>query len=86
MTTDELIASAEHWERLAAEAEDLAAWDRAHGIDLSSPGASPGDHRARSYRVTAQALRLEATTGRPHCTNCLGDHPNHDCKQRNARR
>ena len=74
---EQLTASIEHWCRLASEAEDQAAWDRTHGIDLSSPGSSPGDHRARTYRRTAEALQLELKTGRPHCSACLGDHPNH---------
>ena len=70
-------ASADHWERLAVEAEDQARWDRDHGIDLSKPGLSPGDYRAATYRHTAKALRLEAVTGRPHCSLCFKDHPNH---------
>lgn len=71
------IAAAEHWERLARESEDQARWDREHGIDLSQPGGAAGDHQARMFRRTAEALRLEAKTGRPHCSLCLGDHPNH---------
>jgi hypothetical protein len=75
--SQEALESAEHWEHLATEAEDQARWDRDHGIDLSLPGSSAGDHCARMYRRTAEALRLEAKTGRPHCSACLGDHPNH---------
>lgn len=74
---DEAAASADHWERLAVEAEVQAKWDRDHGIDLSNPGGSAGDHKAATYRRTAQALRLEAATGRAHCSLCLKDHPNH---------
>jgi hypothetical protein len=70
-------ASAEHWERLAVESEQLAAWDRERGIDLARPGSSAGDHRATTYRATAKALRLEAETGRPHCSSCFGAHANH---------
>ena len=77
MSRAQALESAEHWERLATEAEDQARWDRDHGIDLSNPGSSAGDHRARMYRRTAEALHLEAKTGRPHCSECLGDHPNH---------
>lgn len=63
----ELLDSARHWERLADEAERQAAWDRDRGIDLSAPGASAGDFKARSYRSTARTLRLHAKTGVPHC-------------------
>ena len=77
MSRAQVLESAEHWERLAVEAEDQARWNRDHGIDLSNPGSSVGDHRARMYRRTAEALHLEAATGRPHCSACLGDHPNH---------
>ncbi|HSX23291.1 MAG TPA: hypothetical protein VLE97_11010 [Gaiellaceae bacterium] len=73
----QLAASIEHWRRLASEAEDQAAWDREHGIDLSKPGCSAGDYRAQTFRRTAEALQLELQTGRPHCSACLGDHPNH---------
>ena len=74
---EEYLASAEHWERLANEDEERARWNRARGIDLSSPGSSAGDCRAREFRRVAEALRLEAKTGRPHCSSCMGDHPNH---------
>jgi hypothetical protein len=70
-------ASAEHWERLADEAVAQAAWDRDHGIDLSHPGCSAGDYQAMCFRQTAKALRLEATTGIPHCSTCFGPHANH---------
>jgi hypothetical protein len=63
----ELLASAEHWERLADESESAAKWDREVGIDLSQPGRSPGDNRARQYRSTARCMRLEAETGVAHC-------------------
>ena len=74
---NDAAASAEHWERLADEAAAQAQWDRDHGIDLSKPGLSAGDYRAAIYRRTAQALRLEAATGKAHCSLCLKDHPNH---------
>jgi hypothetical protein len=64
----DIIASAEHWERLAEEAARMAAWDRERGIDLSVPGCSAGDYKARTYRDTAKSLRLEAATGKPHCS------------------
>ena len=60
-----------HWEALAVAAENEAARDRAAGRDLSQPGQSPGDHRARSYRRLVEALRLEASTGIHHCSCCL---------------
>lgn len=64
---EKLIESAEHWESLAAAAERGAAWDRERGLDLSMPGSSPGDHKARLFRRSARALRLEYETGIPHC-------------------
>ena len=73
----QLAESIAHWERLATEAEAKAAWDRDHGIDLSKPGCSAGDYQAQTFRRTAEALRRELHTGRPHCSTCLGDHPNH---------
>ena len=60
--------SADQWDTLAANAERMAAWNRERGIDLSLPGTSPGDHKARQYRRTAAALRLEASTGLAHCS------------------
>jgi hypothetical protein len=62
-----LLSSAEHWEALAASAEGMAKWDRDHGIDLSAPGQSVGDHQAEVYRRCARTLRLEHETGTPHC-------------------
>ena len=74
---NEAAASADHWEGLADEAAAQAWWDRDQGIDLSKPGLSAGDYRAATYRRIAQALRLEAATGKAHCSLCLKDHPNH---------
>lgn len=62
-----LTESIAHWERIAKEAEDAAKWDRDHGYDLSLPGSSPGDHRARTYRNMAEALRIQEKTGVEHC-------------------
>ncbi len=76
-TKKALIKSAACWEQLAAEDEAAALWDRTRGADMSAPGQSAGDHRARAARRAATALRLEAATGRPHCTLCLESHPNH---------
>lgn len=69
--------SAEHWECLAVEAVAMSAWERERGIDLSRPGTSAGDYRAATFRQTAEALSREAMSGRPHCSSCGGDHPNH---------
>ncbi len=62
-----LLESAAHWDRLANESERMAEWDRSIGIDLSPPGQSAGDHRARLYRSTARAIRAEAWTGVHFC-------------------
>jgi len=59
--------AAAHWDRLAVEARAQAAWDREHGLDLSSPGMSAGDYRAETYERCARTLRAEAATGEPHC-------------------
>lgn len=72
-----LIESAEHWERLASEAEEMAAWERDRGIDLSPAGSSAGDHKARTYRTRARTLRLQAETGLPHCM--CHEKPRRDC-------
>lgn len=63
----EAIASAEHWEGLAAEADRMGDWEE------QQLGWPPGAnrHKARSYRDAAQACRLEARTGVPHCACCL---------------
>ena len=65
---DGALESAAHWwESLADYAERKAAWDRGIGVDLSAAGQSAGDHRARTFRTVAKALRLEAATGLHHC-------------------
>ncbi len=78
MTRGELIAVADHWDAIADSAEAKAVWDRAHGFDLSEPGKSPGDYQAGTYRRTAESIRLEAETGKVHCSMCLGAHANHE--------
>lgn len=75
---EELRQSIAHWESLAMREELFAKRDREEGRDLSLPGRSPGDYRARTYRDVAKALRLELETGRPHCSACFGPHPNHE--------
>jgi hypothetical protein len=76
-SADDCTLAAEGWEQYARESADSAAWDRARGIDLSPPGCSPGDHRARTAQQVAQSLRLEASTGTPHCLCRL--RPAEDC-------
>lgn len=71
MTAAQLTESAKHWEKYADEAEAMARWERERGIDLSAPGSSPGDHKARGARLAAKSLRFEAETGEPHCMCCL---------------
>jgi hypothetical protein len=75
MSKEETLAAADHWERLAAAEDDMAEWDAAHGYGDQSAKRN----KAKSYRRTAKSLRLEAETGKPHCTVCLGAHPNHEC-------
>jgi hypothetical protein len=77
---EHLIASAEHWERLADEDAQVAAWERERGIDLSAPGASAGDYRAAAARRCARTLRLQAATGEPHCM--CHERPLRDCPDR----
>jgi len=73
----ELLAVADHWDRLADSELEMAEWDAAHGY-----GDQSAKHvRAESYRRTAESLRREAKTGKAHCTVCLGAHPNHECPQ-----
>ncbi len=74
--------SARHWEKLATSAEEMAAWDRDVGLDMSLPGQSVGDNRARLYRRTAQAIRITARTGVHHCACHLI--PASDCARRTS--
>lgn len=61
-----------HWEALAAEADERAAYEESRG----SSGAA---HRskAETYRRAAEANRLEATTGQHHCVCCLSPNKGH---------
>jgi len=63
--------SADHWSKLADDAERMAAYDRSIGLDLSAPGQSAGDYRAADFRRCAAALRLAADDGKARCHNCL---------------
>jgi hypothetical protein len=62
-----LLDAADHWERIAKEAREMAAWERGHGLDLSSPGQSTGDRNASLYERTTKSLRLQHETGEAHC-------------------
>lgn len=64
---EQCIEAAEQWERVAQSDEEMAVWNRDHGLDLSEPGKSTGDYRAEVYRRCARTLRAEAATGEPHC-------------------
>lgn len=76
----EIIKSAEHWESLASAEERRVLREQDLGIQPKS-GSIAGLNKAATYRQTAKALRLEAATGKVHCTICLGDHPNHKHKE-----
>lgn len=68
-----LVASADHWDAIADAQEEAArTYARADG-DVSCYY-----YRARTYRKSAEALRREARTGKPHCSNCGGPHANHE--------
>lgn len=62
---DQLLASATRWEKLAVEAEAAAAWDASQGLG----DQSVKHNKAATYRRTAESLRLEAQTGKNHCTS-----------------
>lgn len=72
---DLAASAADHWTHLAETEEAEAA--RLERLGKPYGSTSAYDHRARSYRDTAHALRLEAETGKPHCSICFQDHPNH---------
>lgn len=63
---DSALASANHWDRLAAEALAAAEWDDLH---VGSGAASRA--KAETYKRTAESLRMEHRTGVPHCSCCL---------------
>lgn len=68
-----IMDSASHWNALANDAADAAAWDRHVGISPAS-GSNANENKAATYRAVAWALALEADTGRPHCSTCFGAH------------
>ena len=55
--------AADHWERLAEEQDDWAAWER-------SFGRYDGVHKSKAvlFRDAAKSLRLTAETGIHHCS------------------
>jgi hypothetical protein len=67
--------AAAHWEALATSETEMA--NHYDSIGRPYGDTSSYRHRAETYRRTARALRLEAETGKPHCSMCFGDHPNH---------
>jgi hypothetical protein len=69
--------SMRHWHRLACDQESEAGY-------LATRGEYTGTHRARAklYAKTAESIRREIVTGKPHCTVCLGAHENQHCPQR----
>ena len=68
-------ASATYWDNLANEQIRAANWAEYRGLG----DVSAYHNRAALYRRVAQSLRLEAETGLPHCSECLGPHPSHLC-------
>jgi hypothetical protein len=62
---EQLAESIAHWNQLAVEADERAAWDEVH---VGSGVASR--NKAQNYRDAARALELEAATGKPHCACC----------------
>ncbi len=61
-----LLDSINHWYKLAASEEDMAR----HFEGLGLPYGSVDSYyaRARTYRETARAMRLEAETGEVYCS------------------
>lgn len=76
ITTEEKLASANHWDALADSEDRQADWEDS----LGQPYGCTNTFRNRSnlYRKTAKVIRLEVETGKPHCMYCLGDHPTAD--------
>ena len=67
--------AASHWAALADSEERMAGWYEDHGLPFGD--VSSFRFRAKTYRRTAEALRRESVTGKPHCSACGGDHSNH---------
>lgn len=58
-----------HWEALAAAELRMAEWNDAH-----VGSGAPQRNKADSYKRAAEALRIEARTGVPHCSCCFKPH------------
>ena len=66
-TANTLESVASQWDLLAAEADEQAKWDSSQGFgDISAYW-----HKAKMYRDSAKAIRMEIQTGLPHCSCCL---------------
>ncbi|KKM61116.1 hypothetical protein LCGC14_1535010 [marine sediment metagenome] len=65
MNQTDLERAALCWDELADEELNRKLIDAKHG---STQGHSA---RVRIYRRTAESIRLEIKTGRPHCACCL---------------
>lgn len=65
------------WHDLACEVKSWAGY-------LAMRGEHTGVHEAKAkiYARTAESIRREMVTGKPHCTVCLGAHLNQHCPQR----
>lgn len=61
-----LLDAIAHWYKLADAEEWMAAHYTAIGLPFGSVDAYHA--RARTYRETARALRLELETGEPYCS------------------
>lgn len=61
-------SSIQHWLSLAAEADSAGAYEEGRGSSGAAYRA-----KAETYRRTAESLRLEVATGKPHCVCCLKD-------------
>jgi len=62
---------AAHWDRLADTVLAKKALDSAHG------SVAAHDAKIRTYRRTAESIRLEIATGRAHCVCCLSPETTH---------
>jgi hypothetical protein len=73
---NEAAEAAIHWLCLAWSEEAHDQWEEAHGRPV---GNTRGGYLARrdTYIRTAETLRREVDTGKPHCSACGGQHPNH---------
>ena len=73
---EDLHYCAVQWEKLAEEERNRHDYEVLIGR-LVPHGSSPFLNRQQMYLRVAEALRLEAKTGKPHCHLCLKDHPPH---------